>query len=310
MPDWFNATIDWVLATWGQLPSKDALSLLVSLSSFVLASAGLIYTMRSKRRDATTAARNDLHSCISEVSKVRTEREAEQRELGDKFYSAENIPLRMTLNARTKLYLSKAVLLSTRYRKLDITSFENLLLGAALSDEGKYRASLEFYRRAVQTSADPADKATALRVYGRSLIASGRPRCGRWRMRKAAKLFSGLSTKRGYDDDIMNYEAADTYARLVQIQVRWNYRNKAAADLADFRRSILEIRDPRRRQSMEEVLQDITGSGPPSAAAPQTATPPAAPAAAAPPATAPAPEPATVDKTNTAASPPASPAPQ
>jgi hypothetical protein len=272
MLEWFNAVGDWLLATWRQLPSKDALSLVVSLCSFALAFAGLMYTMRSKRRDATTAARNDLHSCISEVSEIRAKREEKQRELGNEFYSAENVPLRMTLNARTNLYLSKAVLLSTRYTKLDISSFESLLLGAALSDQGRHGASLRFYKRAVRISADPFDKATAQRVYGRALIASGRPRWGRWHMRRAAKLFSSLSSKRGYDDDMMNYEVADTYGRLIQIQLRCGYRKKTADDLADFRRAIGTIQEPRRRRSMEELLDQITkpATSPPDVAAPSS----------------------------------------
>jgi hypothetical protein len=260
MPEWFNPLGDWLRETWRQLPSKDAVSLIVSLCSFALAFAGLMYTMRSKRRDATTAARNDLHSCISQISEIRAEREAKQRELGDEFHSAQNVPLRMTLNARTNLYLSKAVLLSTRYRKLDISSFESLLLGAALSDQGRHGASLDFYKRAVRISADPFDKATAQRVYGRALIASAHPRRGRWHMRRAAKLFSYLSRQRGYDADLMNYEVADTYGRLIQIQLGRGYRKKTAQDLIDFRRAIVTIKEPRRR-TMEELLEQITNPG-------------------------------------------------
>jgi tetratricopeptide (TPR) repeat protein len=291
MIEWLNAAIDWVLAGWRELPSKDALGLIISVCSLVIAFAGFGYAIRSRRRDATTAARNDLHSCISELSKTRTQREEKERELGDNFLSTEHAPMRTNLNDRTRLYLSKAVLLSTRYRKLDITSFENLLLGAALADEGKYDTSLQFYRRAVETSADTADRAAALRVYGRSLIAAGRPRWGRSRMRKAARLFSALSRKRGYDDDKMSYESADTYARLVQTQLRWNYRKKTRTDLADFRRSITRIKDPRTRQSMEEVLADSTGS-------PRT---PAEPAPGLPPSPIPAPAPAAPNATSEAA---------
>lgn len=260
MIEWLNAATDWVLEEWRQLPSKDALSLIVSMCSFVIAFASLAYTVRSRRREATAAARNDLHSCISELSKLRTDREEKERQLGDEFYAAEHAPIRASLNDRTKLYLSKAVLLSTKYRKLDLTSFDDLLLGAALADAGKYRTSLQFYRRAVKASADAADKAAALRVYGRALIAAGHPRSGRWRMRKAAKLFSALSRKRGYDEDDMNYESADTYARLVQTQMRWNYRNKTRTDLIDFNRSISKIKDRARRHSMEEVFVGITGT--------------------------------------------------
>src|SRR5262249_58832366 len=160
------------------------------------------------------------------------------------------------------------------------------------ADEGKYRTSLQFYKRAVETSADAADKAAALRVYGRSLIASGRPRSGRWRMRKAARLFSALSRKRGYDDDKMNYESADTYARLVRTQLRWNYRKKTRADLADLRRSITRIKDPGARQSMEEALAEITGSPHPPAEPAPSLPPSPTPAPAPAPALAPAPPPA------------------
>jgi hypothetical protein len=284
MIEWINAAIDWALTGWRQLPSKDALSLIVSMCALVIALAGLGYTIRSKRREATAAARNDLHSCISELSKLRAEREEKERQHGDAFYAAEHAPIRAKLNDATKLYLSKAVLLSTRYRKLDITSFDNLLLGAALADAGKFATSLQFYQHAVKASADAADKAAALRVYGRALIASGHPRSGRWRMRRAAKLFSALGRKRGYHDDDMNYESANTYARLVQTQMRWNYRSKTRTDLIDFNRSISKIEDRGRRHSMEEVFAEITGSrrtpsgpapGAPSAPGPAPALSPA-----------------------------------
>jgi tetratricopeptide (TPR) repeat protein len=260
MLEWLNAASDWWLEAWRQLPPNDALSLIVSICAVVIALASLGYAIRARRRDATTAARNDLVSCLSELSRLRTEREEKERQLADAFYAAEHAPVRASLNDRTKLYLSKAVLLSTRYRKLDLTAFDNLLLGAALADEGKYRSSLQFYRRAVQTSADAADRAAALRVYGSALIAAGRPRAGRRRMRKAAKIFSALSRMRGYDDDKMNYESADTYARLIQTQMRWNYRSKTRADLIDLNRAISQIKDRGRRQSMEEVFAGITGS--------------------------------------------------
>ena len=113
MIEWLNTLIDWVVAGWRELPSKDALSVVVSSCSLVIALASFGYTIRSKRRDATAAARNDLHSCISEISKLRTEREEKERQLGDAFYSAEHAPIRARLNDGTKLYLSKAVLLST-----------------------------------------------------------------------------------------------------------------------------------------------------------------------------------------------------
>jgi len=259
MIEWLNAAIDSVLAGWRDLPSKDALSLAVSICSFLIAIASFGYVIRSRRRDATTAARNDLHSCIAEISRLRTEREEKERRLGEKFYAAEHAPVRANLNDRMKLYLSKAVLLSTRYRKLDLTSFDDLLLGAALAEEGKYRTSLRFHQRAFKTSADAADKAAALRVYGEALIAAGRPRSGRRRMRKAAKLFYALSRQRGYDEDKMNYESAETYAHLIQTQMRWNYRSKTRTDLIDFNRSISRIKDRVRRQSMEEVFAGITG---------------------------------------------------
>lgn len=273
--DWLNAGIEWLLAAWRQLPPNDALSLGVSICAVVVALATLGYAIRSRRRDATAAARNDLAACLSELSRLRTEREEKERQLGETFYAAEHAPIRASLNDRTKFYLSKAVLVSTRYRKLDLTSFDNLLLGAALGDEGKYRTALQFYRRAVKTSADAADRAAALRVYGRALIAAGRPRAGRRRMRKAAKLFSALGRRRGYDDDKMNYESADTYARLVQTQMRWNYRNKTRADLIDLNRSISQIKDRGRRQSMEEVFAGITGArrGPAEPAPPTPSTP-------------------------------------
>ena len=135
MIEWLNAAIDSVPAAWRELPSQAALGLALSLCALLVAIASLGYTIRSRRRDAGTAARNDLQSCIAEISKLRTERAEKERQLGEEFYAAEHAATRASLNDRMKLYLSKAVLLSTRYRRLDLTPFDHLLLGAALADE-------------------------------------------------------------------------------------------------------------------------------------------------------------------------------
>ena len=290
MNEWLDTATEWVLAGWRLLPSQDALGVIVGLCALLIALGAFGYVIRARRRDAGVAARNDLTACISELSKLRTEREKKERQLGEAFYTGEHAAIRASLNDRTKLYLSKAVLLSTRYRKLDLTPFDNLLLGATLADEGNYRTSLQFYKRAVEASADAADKAAALRVHGRALIAAGYPRSGRRRMRKAAKLFAALGRKRGYDQDKMNYESADTYARLLQTQMRWNYRSRTRADLLDLNRAIRKIKDRGRRQSMEDALDAIIGSR----------HPPAEPAPSAPPAPDPAATPSPPAATATA----------
>jgi hypothetical protein len=258
--------IDWIIAAWRELTSKEALTVTVSAFSFVLALASLGYTVFSKRRDAHIAARNELHSCISKISEIRAKKDDKRLELGDEFLSNKHTAMRVILNDTIKLYLSKAILLITRYRGLDISSFENVLLAAALADEGKFKHSLKFYRRAVKTSADKADKATALRVYGRALIAAGYPRWGRSRMLKAAKLFFTLSETHGYDDSVMNYERADTYSRLIATQLRWNYPKNLSIDLAAFKESIGRIGDDRRCKTMEELLDNysraIAGTNP------------------------------------------------
>ena len=49
MIEWLNAAIDGVLAAWRQLPSNDALSLVVSIGAFVIAFASLGYVIRARR---------------------------------------------------------------------------------------------------------------------------------------------------------------------------------------------------------------------------------------------------------------------
>ena len=231
--------------------------MVVSICSFVLAFASFAYTVRSKRRDANAAARNDFHSCISKISEIRSEREEKERELKDDFESLEHRAMRARLNDKLRIYLSKAVLLRTRYRRLDISSFENLLLGAALADQGRYTASLRYYRRAVRLSADSADKALAMRVYGRAMIGAGYPWLGRRKMLKATRLFSRLSNTRGYDRDLMIYESTETYSRLVRIELRCGYLDHVQEDLNEFEWSIPKIKHAKQRQSMEELLTKL-----------------------------------------------------
>jgi hypothetical protein len=272
---------NWLIETWKSLQPKDEITWIVSALSFLLAGMSFVYTIYSKRRDASVAARNDLHSCISKISEGRAEKDTKIRELGNEYNSLANMALRTAINDKIKLYLSKAVLLTTTYKRLDVTSFENVLLGAALFDEGKSRQSLRFYRRAVWASTDDADKAVALRVYGRALIEAGHPIFGRWRMLKAAKLFSALSKTRGYNEGRMNYECADTYSRLVAMQLQCNYRKNVSDDNGKFEESIRGIRDHTSREAMKQLFERyniaITGSGPVTADAPELGEPPAAP---------------------------------
>ena len=98
-------------------------------------------------------------------------------------------------------------------------------------------------------------KATALRVYGRALIASGSAKAGRRKMLQSVAVFEGLSVRVGYDRELMVYEMIDTYQRLIYIETQQKLSQHAASDLAIAKQLFEQIQDKGRRETMGEHLK-------------------------------------------------------
>jgi hypothetical protein len=255
--------LDWITALLQKLEPKDVLtlilssfSLVLSLFSLVIAGIALVYTVFSKRRELTISVRNDLHDCILKLSENKVQFENLRRELGEDFYKVRHSRERTALTEQRGLFLARAVYLIERYRRLvDSTSQEFLLIGATLADQGEFSGSLRFYKKSVRYALGGRNEATALRVYGRALIASGSAKAGRRKMLKSAAVFRKLSQRRWYDREQMICEMIDTYQRLISIETQQKILQHAASDLAIAEQLLEQIQGKGRREWAGELLK-------------------------------------------------------
>jgi hypothetical protein len=255
--------LDWITALLQKLEPKDiltlilsSLSLILSLFSLVIAGIALFYTVFSKRRELAISVRNDLHDCILKLSENKVQFENLRRELGEDYHNLKHRRERTALGEQRQLFLARAVYLIERYRRrVDSTSQEFMLIGAALADQGEFSGSLRFYKRSVRYALDERMEATALRVYGRALIASDSAKAGRRKMLKSVAVFKKLSQRVGYEREQMIFEMIDTYQRLIVIETQQKILQHAASDLAIAEQLLEQIQDKGRQKTLEELLK-------------------------------------------------------
>ena len=248
--------LDWIAALLQKLEPKDILTLIISLFSLVIAGIAFFYTVLSKRRELAISVRNDLHDCILKLAENKVQFENLRRELGEDYYKAKHSRERIALGEQRQLFLARAVYLIEKYRRrIDSTSQEFLLIGAALADQGEFSGSLRFYKRSVRYALDGRTEATALRVYGRALIASGSAKAGRRKMLKSIAIFKKLSQRAGYEREQMIFEMIDTYQRLIRIETQQKILEHAASDLAIAKQLLEQIQDKGRREILGELLK-------------------------------------------------------
>jgi hypothetical protein len=255
--------LDWITALLQKLEPKDiltlilsAFSLVIAVISIVIAGIALLYTVFSKRRELAISVRNDLHDCILKLSENQVEFASLRRQLGADYHKVQHRRERTALIDQRQLFLARAVYLIDRYRRLiDLTSQDFLLIGAALADQGEFSGSLRFYKRSVRYALDEREKASALRVYGRALIASGYAKSGRRKMLKSVAIFEKLSQQVGYEREAMIFDMTDTYLRLIHIETQHKILQHAASDLAEAKKRLDQIQDKGRRESLGELLK-------------------------------------------------------
>jgi tetratricopeptide (TPR) repeat protein len=241
--------LDWITALLQKLEPKDILTLGISVFSLAIAGSAFIYTVVSKRRELAISVRNDLHDCILKLSE-------NSRELGEDYHKVKHRRERTTLGEQRQLFLARAVYLIDKYRRrVDSTSQEFLLIGKTLADQGEFSGSLRFYKKSVRYALGGRNEATALRVYGRALIASGSAKVGRRKMLKSVAIFRKLSQRRGYDREQMICEMIDTYQRLISIEAQQKILQHAASDLAIAEQLLEQIQGKGRREWAGDVLK-------------------------------------------------------
>jgi hypothetical protein len=234
-----------------KLEPKEVGTIAVALVSVCIATANWIYTMRSKSREAWKAANSDFNSAVKELIELRYKREEAKRELGKEWGLNKHSAARISIADQREFVLSNALHLLSKY-KLEPSSIGYTMLAANIAESGRPLEAVPLYKKAVDVASNDTEEASSRRVYGRALILVGQFASGREEMVKAAALFSHLSKRDGYDQDVMRNGYADTLRRLIWTALYSGYHEWIRADLDEFTKSIPFVRDAERRQSLNE----------------------------------------------------------
>jgi tetratricopeptide (TPR) repeat protein len=159
------------------------------------------------------------------------------------------------------LYLSKALLiLEENEATLSLSDFDYMMLASNLIDLGRTSESVRFYRKSMEIAArsnNAVGHAAARRVYGRALIASGQHEEGREEMLAAVQAYERLSEQGEYDRDRMRDQAAETFRRLIWVELQANQISTASNDLAALEELVAKVREPTKRRPLESGLEEL-----------------------------------------------------
>lgn len=235
---------------------KDILTLIVSLAALITSIAVAGSNWWSRRRELVEDAKKDFSEAIMAIAKVRQDHEELRKDAGEDYDHIKFEARRIVLADRRTFYLSKALQALT-HKQIVVSSFEYLLLAAALIDSARVGDSVEYYEKAYKLAEDEHTKASAQRVYGRALIAMGDYGKGRAEMLSAVDRFKELSVNIRYDPDRMLGEAAETYRRLLTVEIQKKQTGDVNADIVAFRELTREVQDPSRRRVLTSGIEEI-----------------------------------------------------
>jgi tetratricopeptide (TPR) repeat protein len=234
----------------------------VITATAVLISIGAVaFSWWSWRKKNLDDAKKSLTDSVVGMIAARREREEFRYQSGDKFGTIETLPYRIALADHRELYLSKALqVLRTYEHKLSPSYFEYMMLAANLIETGRTAESLRFYENALRLARlnnDHLASAASRRVYGRAKIATGRYDEGREDMLTAVDEYQKLAGQRAHDRDRMLEEAAETYRRLIWVEIQADQMAAVNSDLSAMERLISGVTDPVRLRSLTSGLNEL-----------------------------------------------------
>ncbi len=216
------------------------------LVSIAVGSAALLTSI-------TVAALNYHWQKDKKASDARADLEKLRLESGEKFNDPNMFSRRVLLQDKITFYLSRA-LQCLKTKDISASSFDNLLVAAALIDSGRREESIAYYKKSVDLSADAYERANGQRVYGRALILTGDLTSGRNTMLSAISAYRQLADDEGFDADKLNGDAADACRRLILAQKMKGFDEFLNEDENLFQKIVCEIRDPVRRTFITNLM--------------------------------------------------------
>jgi tetratricopeptide (TPR) repeat protein len=257
---------NWGGSTWPQLGTaplelKDVITIVVSTSAFLISAGVAVFNWWSWRQKNIEEAKKGLTDTLVGMITARQKLEEFRLQSGEKYGDFKSNPYRIALSDQRHLYLSKALQLIHRHEKLlSLSHFDYLMLAANLIDLGRTAESVQFYEKAMHLAKENNDlvgSASARRVYGRAKIASGDYDQGRKEMLAAANEYQALASRRAYDRDRMLAEAAETYQRLIRVEMQADQVSHLRDDLSAMEILTKKVRDPIRVGNLTSALDEL-----------------------------------------------------
>jgi tetratricopeptide (TPR) repeat protein len=245
-----------LIAFLSKLDSKDIATLIVSCVALIVSLTSVAHAIISKSNEARKSAQADLAKAIEQLVDIKQTRETLRREQADDWGKNANSGIRIALNDKRELTLSRATYLVSKY-KLDVSEISYTIIGAAFSDSGRHAESLSYYKKAVEVATTELSRAWARRVYGRALILAGSSERGRAEMLLAVSELQKLENVPGYDADSIRYDTADVFRRLVWAQIQAEEEKHTADDYMQLVSLTKRVRVTERRKVMEESVAEL-----------------------------------------------------
>jgi tetratricopeptide (TPR) repeat protein len=240
---------------------KDAITLTVSILAFVISAGVAAFNFWSWRNKNVEDAKKALTEAI--VGMITTRQKLEEFRISqqEKYGNIESLSYRIALSDQRQLYLSKAQQILDRHeRDLTPSYFEYMMLAANLIDVGRTADSVKLYEKSLKLANadnDEVGSAATRRVYGRAQIASGQYGQGRKEMLAAAADYRKLASRRAYDRDRMFDQAAETYRRLIWIEIQSGQMADVADDFIAMEALVEHVKDPVRRRALSSGLDQL-----------------------------------------------------
>ena len=134
------------------------------------------------------------------------------------------------------------------------------MLAANLIDLGRTAESVGFYEKSLASAKADNDlvaEAATRRVYGRAQIAVGEYDQGRKEMLTAAADYEMLATRRAFDHGRMFEQAAETYRRLIWVELQANQLAALGKDLVAMEALVEKVKDPIRYRTLTSGLDEL-----------------------------------------------------
>jgi hypothetical protein len=233
----------------------------ISIFASALSVTTLLFSMWQWRRKNVDDARKSLTESIAGMITTKQKLEEFRLDTKERYGNIENLSYRIALSDQRQLYLANAMkIIDNRESDISPTYFDYLMLASNLIDIGRVRDSIKYYEKSVELARLTSNEvacAAGRRVYGRAQIAAGDYDEGRQEMLAAAKDYLSLAENSSFNQDQMVTEAAETYRRLILVQMQKGYTKKIEDDLIKMQEILHKVKDNSNRDTLLSGFNQI-----------------------------------------------------